>query len=473
MPEKFNDRVVFSLSEVAQSVQKTLLQRYSSTFWVKAEMNKLNYYHYSGHCYPELVEKKDGKIIAQFKSTLWKDDYETINNNFLHILKEPLKDSIKILFSAKITYDAVYGLSLRITDIDPSFTLGDLEREKQETIARLRTENLFTLNKQQTFPLLPQRIAVISVETSKGYADFLKICSQNPWGYAFFHFLFPSLLQGEKAVDSIINQLSRIRRVKHHFDVVVIVRGGGGDVGLSCYNNYKLAREIACFPLPVITGIGHATNETVVEMVAYRNLITPTKSAEFLIQAFHNFSVPVNKATDTIKQFALGFINEQKYKWLHTSRYLRSVAINALQTHHTFIGNFRQTITMRSIFYISNNKSQLIQYGQSVFKGTKNTLLNSSKFIGLTLTSLKKSHINFHLSHQNALLSIQKHINALDPVNVLKRGYSISYYKGKIIRKYTDLKKDDTITTVLYDGTLKSKIISTQKSHTNDPENKL
>jgi len=107
MPEKINDRVIFSLSDVAQSVQKTLQQRYTSTFWVKAEMNKLNYYHYSGHCYPELVEKKDGKIIAQFKSTLWKDDYETINNNFLRILKEPLKDGIKILFSARITYDAV------------------------------------------------------------------------------------------------------------------------------------------------------------------------------------------------------------------------------------------------------------------------------------------------------------------------------------------------------------------------------
>lgn len=473
MPEKINDRVIFSLSDVAQSVQKTLQQRYTSTFWVKAEMNKLNFYHYSGHCYPELVEKKDGKIIAQFKSTLWKDDYETINNNFLRILKEPLKDGIKILFSARITYDAVYGISLRILDIDPSFTLGDLEREKQETIARLRAENLFTLNKQRPFPLLPQRIAIISVETSKGYADFLKICSQNPWGYAFFHFLFPSLLQGEKAVESIINQLALIKKVKHHFDVVVIVRGGGGDVGLSCYNHYKLAREIACFPLPVITGIGHATNETVVEMVAFSNLITPTKSAEFLIQAFHNFSVPVGKATDTIKQLSLSFLNEQKYTWLQTSRYLRSVSINALQLHKADIDKAKQTITLRTFFIISQNKTRIKQNGSAVIKDTKNILQTQLKATNLIIKELKKTHFNYRSAQLSALLSLQNQIKALDPANVLRRGYSISYAGGKIIRKYSDVKKDDLITTVLHNGSLKSKIISLQKNKSNDSENNL
>src|SRR5690606_17990837 len=126
-------------------------------------------------------------------------------------------------------------------------------------------------NKKLPFPILPQRIAIISVETSKGYADFLSVIDGNPWKYKFFHFLFPSLLQGEKAVDGIIQQLRRIRKVTKHFDVVAIIRGGGGDVGLTCYNNYRLAKEIAEFPLPVITGIGHATNETVSEIIAHFN----------------------------------------------------------------------------------------------------------------------------------------------------------------------------------------------------------
>lgn len=227
MPETVNDKQVFSLLEVTKSIQKTLTERYKSSFWVKAEMNKLNYYKQSGHCYPELVEKKDGKVIAQIRSCLWKDDYNRSNNNFLQILKEPLKDGIKILFQAKILFDPAYGLSLLIMNIDPSYTLGDLEREKQETINQLREENIFGRNKILKLPLLPQRIAIISVETSKGYADFLRVIETNPWNYKFFHFLFPSLLQGDKAADSIINQLTRIKKVINHFDVVAVIRGGG------------------------------------------------------------------------------------------------------------------------------------------------------------------------------------------------------------------------------------------------------
>src|SRR6266487_4394668 len=181
MPEKVNDKTVFSLLEVTKSIQKTIADRYKSSFWVKAEMNKLNFYKQSGHCYPELVEKQDGRVIAQIKSIMWKEDYIKINNTFQRVLKEPLKDGIKILFLANISFDSIYGLALRIIDIDPGYTLGDLEREKQEAIKKLQDEGIFSKNKTLTLPLLPQRIAIISVETSKGYADFLKVIDTNSW----------------------------------------------------------------------------------------------------------------------------------------------------------------------------------------------------------------------------------------------------------------------------------------------------
>ena len=271
MPEVINDRQIFSLLEVTRSIQKTIAERYKSSYWIKAELNKLNYYRQSGHCYPELVEKQNGKIVAQIRSNLWKDDYLKIDNNFKRVLNETLKDGIKILFLASISFHPEYGLNLRIIDIDPSFTLGDLEKEKQETIKKLKDEDLFNKNKLLILPTLPQRIAIISVETSKGYADFLQVFEQanKSWRYKFFHMLFPSLLQGDNAVPSIIKQLNRIKKVINHFDVVAIVRGGGGDIGLSCYNNYNLAKEVALFPIPVITGIGHATNETVTEMISF------------------------------------------------------------------------------------------------------------------------------------------------------------------------------------------------------------
>jgi exodeoxyribonuclease VII large subunit len=312
MSETIAGRIAFSLREVALEIQQSIQERHSDRVWVKAEMNKLNLYPHSGHCYPELVEKHDGRVIAQMRANLWKDDYNRINRTFLEILKEPLREGITILFEAKVTFDPVYGLALRIFDIDPSFSLGELERERRQAIAALKKEGIFDRNRETFFPLLPQRIAVISVETSKGYADFTKVIGENPWGYRFFLMLFPALLQGDQAAEQIIAQLGRIRRVEHHFDAVAIIRGGGGDVGLSCYNNLELAREVALFPLPVLTGIGHSTNETVTELVAYRNAITPTELADLLIQRFHNFSVPVKEAERTIGTIAMHLLSVKR-----------------------------------------------------------------------------------------------------------------------------------------------------------------
>jgi exodeoxyribonuclease VII large subunit len=420
MPEQVNDKKIFSLLEVTKSIQKTLSERYTHSFWVKAEMNKLNYYKSSGHCYPELVEKQDGKVIAQVKSNLWKDDYEYIDNKFLNTLKEPLRDGIKILFIAKITFDPLYGLALRILDIDPAYTMGDLEREKQETIRQLREEGIFDKNKTLKLPLLPQRIAIISAETSKGYADFLKIIETNPWNYRFFHFLFQSLLQGEKAVDDIIGQMGRIKKVKSHFDAVAIIRGGGGDIGLSCYNNYRLAREIALFPIPVITGIGHATNETVAEMVSFSNAITPTKLAEDLIQQFHNFSYPVQKAEEIITDKPVRIINVEKNK-LHTEMKLfRSVVANRL------IGN-------------KNDISGLLK-----------SLSQQTRFVLGTGVA--------------GLSNIEKNVMNLSPQNVLKRGYSITLLNGRAVKSSSQVTGGDTINTVFFDGNISSIVKSTDKT---------
>ncbi len=440
LPEELNKRKIYSLLEVTKSIQKTLQDRYSSAFWVKAEMNKLNFYKQSGHCYPELVEKQDGKIIAQLKSYLWKKDYLHANANFLKVLKEPLKDGIKILFQAKITFDPSHGISLWITDIDPSFTLGDLEREKQETITQLKTEGIFDKNKMLSFPLLPQRIAIISVESSKGYADFLKVLSSNSWNYKFFHFLFPSLLQGEKAVPGIIAQLKNIKKVKQHFDVVAIIRGGGGDVGLSCYNSYALAKAIADFPLPVLTGIGHATNETVTEMVSFSNAITPTKLAEYILQKFHNFSVPVQNAQNKISDKSQRMLSEEKAKFQAEVKLLRSLTENVLNTHHNELQSSTKTLHNYSKFIFQTGNKATSNVENSIGKCTLSYIQNK----------------NLELNH------LEKNLAMLHPNNVLKRGYSIARINGKAIKSYKEVKAGDVIVTSLLEGSLNSKIISTK-----------
>lgn len=432
MPEKIDGRAVFSLYEVGRSIQKSLAERYSSSFWVKAEMNKLNLYNHSGHCYPELVEKKDGKVIAQIRANLWRSDYVRINERFLQLLKEPLKDGIKILFQAKISFDPVHGLALWIMDIDPAFTLGDLEAEKRETIRRLQEEGIYNRNKLHTLPLLPQRIAIISVETSKGLADFRRVLEANDWNYTFFTYLFPSLLQGDQAAPAIIRQLNRIRNVKTHFDVVAIIRGGGGDVGLSCYNYYALAKTIATFPLPVITGIGHATNETVSEVVAFTNAITPTKLAEYLIQRFHNFSVPVQEAERKITEWAQRKILYERDQLQSLLRSFRHLTEHTIRFENSSIRRLSASLKQEVKFRMVHHNTTLRQFHQHL-------AVHSRLMIKEKLLALKNA---------------EKNIDNMNPVNVLKRGYSITLRNGKAIRSGDEVNPGDTIQTTVFNGSI-------------------
>ena len=458
MPEKLIDKTIFSLLEVTTSIQKTLADRYKTAFWVKAEMNKLNLYRHSGHCYPELVEKQGEKVVAQIRSILWKDDYVRINNAFLKILQEPLKDGIKILFLANITFDPVHGLSLRIIDIDPAYTLGDLEREKQETIQRLRSEGIFGLNKTTKLSLLPKRIAIISVESSKGYADFTKVIETNNWNYTFFHMLFPSVLQGEKAIPSITRQLARIKKVQHHFDVVAIIRGGGGDVGLSCYNNYALAKEIALFPLPVITGIGHATNLTVSEMISYENAITPTKIAEYLLQKFHNFAVPVQQAQDIIIDVSQQLLTDQKTNLRSYTKLFRSVVENKLLFNKGIIKEQIQSIVQQSGFIFKNGRSSLLKISADIQKDAIVSCKASVLDIENLLEKIKMSYSGFLKNKNLEMEHIQKNITNMSPEKVLQRGYSITLHNGRSINNIAQLQPGDEIKTIISNGEINSTI---------------
>jgi exodeoxyribonuclease VII large subunit len=464
MPVIVNNRKVFSLIEVTLSIQKTIAERYKSSFWVKAEMNKLNHYTHSGHCYPELVEKSNGKVIAQLKANMWKSDFERINHNFLKVLKEPLKDGIKILFCASVSFDPSHGLSLRILDIDPSFSLGELEREKQGTLERLKKEGIFNANKVLKLPVLPQRIAVISVETSKGYADFLNVIENNPWGYKFFKFLFPSLLQGEKSVDSICNQLKRIKKVIHHFDVVAIIRGGGGDVGLSSYNNYTLAKEIALFPIPVLTGIGHSTNETVAEMVSFKTAITPTELADFLIQKFHDFSTPIKRGEEIIVERAKRILTDEKIKFRSTIKYFRSVTNMTLMRRRGEIKGQSESVLQHSKFLLKRKKELLNWSLQHLDKaigvlmgGHKKGIENSVRKTRTTVTEKLNKE-------RERLLRIEKNVGILDPVNILRRGFSITLYNGHALKSKTEVRPGDIITTILMDGQIESEVNTSPKS---------
>jgi exodeoxyribonuclease VII large subunit len=442
MPEKRDHITIFSLSEVARSIQKTISERYTQAYWIKAEMNKLNLYSHSGHCYPELVEKLDGRVITEMRALLWRTDYERVQQKFLSVLGEELSQGITILFLANIQYDPMYGLSLRILDIDPSYSLGVLEQERQASIARLKSEGLFDANKNLPFPLLPKRIAVISVETSKGYADFLKIIQQNPWGFKIEHTLFPALLQGHRSVGSIIGQLDLIRQHRDQFDVVILVRGGGGEVGLTSYNQYELAATVAAFPIPVLTGIGHATNETVTEMVAYKQAVTPSELAEFLLYRFRLFSEQIQKHEESLRKNLPQLLKD-------THRQLRSQVERLYQEVQQSLSDQKHQIE-RMQWSFRHQVSQHLD--------TATHQLNHQKHHLSWITSQLFSEAKQTLQHQEKIISL------LDPNKLLKRGYSLTYIQGALLTEGNQVRPGDLIETHIHQG----KIVSTVQQITND-----
>ncbi len=462
MAKKINNKQVFSLLEVTKSIQRVLQKRYARTYWVKAEMNKLNHYEHSGHCYPDLIEKRGNKVIAQLRANLWKNDYQRIDKKFKQVLKEPLKDGVKILFEARIKFHPLYGLSLQICDIDPSFTLGDLAREKQETLSRLKKEGILNQNKQKKLPILPRRIAVISVETSNGYADFLNVleAARIQKGFHFFHFLFPSLLQGDRAVDQLMNQLRKIRKVQEHFDLVVIIRGGGGEVGLSCYNHYKLAREIALFPLPVITGIGHSTNKTVAEMVAYQNAITPTKLGESLVTRFQDFSRAIEEVESRIVHIARHMLQAERHQLTSMSKQVQSGAQNILLAHSNGLQQYMHTLFRESKFKMQSAQRNLINQAVSLKKGTNRRYRAENQAIIRLETALSKNTRRHIAQEKTKLEHTQKKLKILSPQQVLKRGYSITLVNGKSVQSAESLKAGDVFQTRLYKGELTAKVES-------------
>ncbi len=434
--ETFNDHPIYSLSEITGSLRSVINKTYTRAYYIKAEIIRLNRYPHSGHCFPELVEKEGDKIVTQMRAVIWKTQVEAINEKFMKITGEGLKDNISILCLATIEFSPQYGLALYIQDIEPSYTLGELMKNKMAVIARLKKEGVFESNKQLELPLLPKRIAVISVETSKGYSDFMVTLQDNSWGYCFECELFPSILQGDKAISTITAQLETIEKRKKEFDCVVIIRGGGGDVGLSCYDDYSLSHKVATFPLPIISGIGHSTNESVTDMVSYANKITPTEVAYFLIQQFHNFAIQVEDAKDKIIRYVEALFTREQHQLEQIGNNYRLVATRRLTQERNKIEQLEQTCKLRATHLLSQEKSVMENLYKMIQLSSKQLLIIKNK----------------------ELENLEEKIKLLHPQHVLKRGYSITLLNGKALTKATFARPGDQLTTVLYEGEVISEI---------------
>ena len=448
-----------SLSELQLIIKDSLYLALPDMYWVAAEISEIKE-NYAGHCYLELVEKHpdDKNIRARAKAVIWGNRYRFLKSFFENITGQPLREGLKILVKTKIEYHEIYGLSLVISDIDPAFTMGEMVVKRQMIIKRLEEEGVFTMNRELDFPVIPQKIAVISSRNAAGYTDFINHLTQNNFGYVFYTALIETAMQGNDTEAGVINALDKIASKADLFDLVVIIRGGGSQTDLSWFDNYNIAYHITQFPLPVITGIGHEKDLSVTDMVAFQSLKTPTAVAGYLIECMNNADNQLNEMSLEIIDKARIIVEDNKrrietsrMKLIPVARMWISEIKEQLSDMKLEMINFGKEFISRAVQTPSNQKARLDSASKTFFERNHAGLkLNKQYLISFTVNSLHGNNIKITM--------LENSLKILNPVNVLRRGYTITSLNGKILKSSALVRKEDLIDTQFSDGTVKSRV---------------
>lgn len=336
----------YSLSELCQNIEEVLAEEFASTYWVRAEVASLSV---RGHCYMELVEKASTKnIAAKVRATCWQQIYGILSPYFEAETGQKLSVGMQVLLEVEVSFHAVYGLSLNIVGIDPTFTLGDMARQRQETIQRLKDDGVMDMQSSLEIPSLPRRIAVISSADAAGYGDFCHQLENNSGGFQFRTQLFAAIMQGEQSAKSIIQSLQQIADEIDKWDIVVIVRGGGASTDLRNFDDYELASHCAQFPLPIIAGIGHTRDISIVDMVVHSSVKTPTAAAEWLINAMQQQVDRIAELYTRLQRAIQHTINQQHIRIEQLQQALQFTSKKHLYQLRSQLEMWQKTIELHS-----------------------------------------------------------------------------------------------------------------------------
>lgn len=448
-----------SLYELNRQIKQILQNGTEPAYWVIGEISELKI-NASGHCYLELIEKneKTDYLKARARATIWSATFRMIRPYFESTTGASLTAGIKILVRVTVDFHEVYGLSLNVIDIEPSYTIGELARKKQEIINRLAEEGVIDMNKELEFPRLPKFIAIISSETAAGYGDFTDQLQNNEYDFKFHQKLFPALMQGDETENSIISALEQINSCEGCFDVVVIIRGGGSQADLASFNNYRLALHIAQFPLPVLTGIGHEQDETVVDIVAHTSLKTPTAVAEFLVSRFLEEDELLNDLSGVMVEQVNEQLNLERERILKTGIQFTLAVRKLLADQNSQLENKKMTLRYISGDVVANSLQKFDNVSGQIKSNCKRIILQA----GHQITIIKKMTEQISRSKlafmQLNLDKLENRNHYLDPAEILKRGYSITRFKSRVIKDGGVLKKGDTLETIFHKGKIKSSV---------------
>lgn len=448
-----------SLFDLQQKIGDSLRISFPLPVWIVAEIGEMKL-NYSGHCYLELVEKDDSdnlKIRAKVNANIWANKFRLLKTFFESTTRIALEEGLKVLVKVDVRYHEVYGLSLNVIDIDPSYTVGEMKLQRNLIIQRLVDEGVIDLNKELQLPIVPQRVAVISSASAAGYQDFVNHIAKNQFGYSFTIDLFAAVMQGNEAEASIIAALERIYNQSDSFDVVVIIRGGGSQTDLVCFDSYGVAANIAQFPLPVLAGIGHDKDESVVDIVARQSFKTPTAVANFLVDRLAEFEGELDDYVSGIGNMAQHLIREQKLLTFDVEYGLLNRISNLLKQHDNAIGDIAYAISSQIKTILNRQKRQADELAHSLKASVDFCLHRKGVFLQQIERELEY-RTGIGLSRlRSALEKLEVRIEASSPQSILKRGYSLTLHNGLVLRQLEDLDGQE-IETILNTGRIKSKV---------------
>ncbi|HCE58994.1 MAG TPA: exodeoxyribonuclease VII large subunit [Prolixibacteraceae bacterium] len=474
-----------TLSELNKQIGEVLESAFPKGVWVVGEISELKE-NRNGHCYLELIERQGNEIIARSRATIWSYTYRMLKPYFETTTHQFFTSGIKILVQVSVEFHSAFGLSLNIKDIDPVYTVGDMAMQRREIVERLKTEGVFEMNKELQLPFVPQKIAVISSATAAGYQDFINQLENNKQGFRFYTKLFQATMQGTETVPSIMAALERIFQHEDFFDAVVIIRGGGATADLSSFDNYDLAYFVTQFPLPVITGIGHEKDDTIVDLVAHTRLKTPTAVAEFFIAGVAHYydrlleleseivrltretleekQTTLERIAVALNQSVTRFIGDRQVELTRSGNQLhRMVGQFTFKKEHR-LGKTKHQLKSSVLLWFSFHENQIGNKRIAIKHAVDDSLLKKDSALNHFKDQLCAKAERRLLKERERIHYNENTARLIDPVNVLKRGYSITFSNGKLIKTAGQLNVNDELETRFATGKVKSKITKTDSN---------
>ncbi|MEO1784031.1 exodeoxyribonuclease VII large subunit [Thermodesulfobium sp. 4217-1] len=441
-----NSKEFLTLYEFNLLIQKVIKNNFDDEVFLIAEVSRITY-NAAGYVNIELIEKKDEEIIAKNKAVIWSDK-KFILGVFETILGEKLSVGMKILAKIRLSYHPSYGVTLNILNIDPSYTIGEMQLKKNQIIDRLEKEGALELNKNCAFPLVPQKIALITSKTAAGYEDFVNHLINNEKSYFFNVKLFPSVMQGKDVENSILKSLDAIIE-DEGFEVVVIVRGGGSVGELDCFNNYNLAKKISQLTIPALVGIGHDRDKTVLDYVAYESFKTPTAVAHFLINKVDDFENEIKNVLHSISRVSSEKIDSELKMIERIASKVKEGCLESLKESRSDINAIGNRIFPELLNRLNQEKRSTDKICFNIFSIFKDKLKTEHSYFDKIEYNVKNIAWNTLQKNSSIIEKIEKEIMLQDPDEILKKGFSITNYNGKSIKNFEDVPVGATIVTHL------------------------